>query len=357
MAIEFSCPKCQHLLRTSEEKAGLSAKCPACGSPIWVPYPHEVQAASPPADDLEFPVPPAAAPDRDAFTSDGPETHPADSADRPQEAAFEAETARVHCPNCAAENDAGDPVCRFCGSSLEGVRPSPPADWSPPPFDVSEIMSTSWRLYTQEIGLLIGCIFLAALPIIAFVLMLAIPIGIAAATLQDQAAVAVIPIGIVAIPLLFALNAAITIGTTRLYLNVAQGRPRSIGDLFFGFGEGRRFIGRTLLIMLASLASVLVATLACCFPVIIVMMCWWPAFYLLIDQDCPGGDAIGRTFEYAKQRLGQVLGVGAIAFGVVFIAGMVPYLGPILQIFATPFAALLTTVGYLRLTEQKAAFD
>jgi hypothetical protein len=364
VAIEFSCPKCQHLLRTSEDKAGLSAKCPACGSPIWVPYPHEVPPAAAAPD--EAPAPggePAAAAQANPFGSEEPGRPAGDEAViKPADADAQAvstvgQPLTVHCPNCAAANDAGAPACRFCGSSLEGVQPTAPPDWRAPRFDVSEIMSTSWRLYAQEIGLLIGCQLLSMLTMAGFVVVLAVPIAIGVAILQDQAAVLVVPIAVLALPLLFVLMAMLSIGMTRLYLNVSRGLPRSVGDMFYGFGEGRRYLGRALLIMVAALASILAGALACCIPAILIFMCWWPAMPLLLDRDCPGGDAIGRTYEFARQKFGQILGVGALAFAVWFIAGMVPYLGGILQIFAAPFAALMTTVAYLRLTEQTTAFD
>jgi len=42
VAIEFSCPHCHHVLRTGDDKAGLSAKCPACSEIIWVPLAGQV---------------------------------------------------------------------------------------------------------------------------------------------------------------------------------------------------------------------------------------------------------------------------------------------------------------------------
>lgn len=364
VAIEFSCPKCRHLLRTSEEKAGLSAKCPACGAPIWVPYPHEVPPA---ASETEGPGPPdlhPARPEPDPWGGTGLHTHSSGEAGFAHAAGSGAppepgrgERHVVHCPQCAAENDDAAPVCRFCGSSLEGVRPTAPPDWRPPRFDVSEIMSTAWRLYTQEIGLLIGCQLLFLLSIIVMEAVLGIPVVIALLALQDDAAILVIPFVVLALPFFIVAVSTMMIGLTRLYLNVARGQPRSIGDLYYGFTDGRRFIGRGLLVWITATALILVGTLLCCIPGLIVALCWWPALPLLLDRDCPAGDAIGRTYELVKQRFGAVIAVGAIAFAVQMVAAMVPYLGVILQLFAMPFALLMTSVAYLRLTDQKTAFD
>ncbi len=368
MAIEFSCPQCQHLLRTSEDKAGLSAKCPACGSPIWVPYAHEAGGPAPENVDPDAisgekvsdpfggvsSEPAQESQPQDEFASHVEDEAAADPADVPRRRAA---PAQVRCPSCAAANDVGTPVCRFCGTSLDGVEPVKEREWRPPPFDVGEIMSTAWRFYTQEIGLLIGCQLLFILTIFGMEAVIGIPIFIAAMALQDDAAIAVIPIAIIAVPFLLAGIAALTVGWTKLYLNVTRGEPRGVGDLYYGFMDGRRFLGRALLVFVAAFAVILVGMLLCCVPGLIAAMCWWPAIPLLLDRDCPGGDAIGQTYELVKRNFGQVLAVGAIAFAVQMISGMVPYLGIILQLFAIPFAMLMTTVAYLRLTEQRTAFD
>ncbi len=46
MTIEFNCPNCQKLLRTKDEKAGVKAKCPDCGTSITVPFPDDDSAAA-----------------------------------------------------------------------------------------------------------------------------------------------------------------------------------------------------------------------------------------------------------------------------------------------------------------------
>ncbi len=38
MTIEFNCPDCNKLLRTSDERAGQTANCPTCGSVVFVPH-------------------------------------------------------------------------------------------------------------------------------------------------------------------------------------------------------------------------------------------------------------------------------------------------------------------------------
>ena len=58
MVIEFHCHECDRLLRTTDDKAGLSASCPDCAAPLVVPQPddegsHEPAASSSGWDDRE----------------------------------------------------------------------------------------------------------------------------------------------------------------------------------------------------------------------------------------------------------------------------------------------------------------
>lgn len=86
MSIEFNCDHCGKLLRTSDDKAGLSAKCPECSAPITVPG---------------IPV---------SNDSDSEFNHFSDEPEAPRRS--------IKCPMCGAEVSAGDKTCRACGESL-----------------------------------------------------------------------------------------------------------------------------------------------------------------------------------------------------------------------------------------------
>ena len=390
MAIEFTCPQCDHLLRTADEKAGLSAKCPACGDAIWVPYPHEAHGRSVPDSgeledaleepedrfDLEQDVP------DDSPYEDAPSPEPppvpldgAESDETPVEADAdelvldavpveesmprrrEAPRDEVSCPNCHASNDPGATHCRICGESLEDAETVAPDGAALPKFDVNEIMSTTWRIYTDRLGLLIGAMLLGGLCVLIGMFVMGIPVVIAAVALQDAAAFVVIPALAVLFPLLIVIGTAFQVGTTRLYLNAAQGTSPSVSDIFYGFGDGRRFILRAIVLSLAMYAAVLAGFILCIFPAFLVGMVVWPAFPILLHRDPEGTDAVGMTIEFIKRDFGPVITVGAIVFGISMAAGMIPYLGAVLQLFAVPFTQLLTFVAYCRMTEQRTAID
>ncbi|MBL8852001.1 MAG: hypothetical protein JNG89_20175 [Planctomycetaceae bacterium] len=366
MAIEFSCPKCQHLLRTADDKAGLSAKCPACGEIIWVPY----SSAEPTAPASATPPPQENTPAdgyalaADAVAASDPATDAAAATDAPPTETLPRRRsgAEVNCPHCHAENDASARNCRFCGGSLEGAAPVQNEPPTIPPFDVSEIMNSAWKLYQQELGLMLGAaVIMMFLPILVVLpCMLPIVFGVSAVGANDEEAalLVIIPAVLILFPLMLALGAVMQLGTTKLYLNIARGDGPTITDLFWGFtADGRPLILPVMLVMLAAGALMIVGCLLCVAPGMLISLCWWPALPMLIDRRLTGSDAIGQTIELCKKDIGSILAVGAIAMGVQTIPSFIPYIGVILQLFAVPLAQLLIMIGYLRITRQATQFE
>ncbi len=105
-----------------------------------------------------------------------------------------------------------------------------------------EIMNSSWKLYTQELGLMIGAaVIMMILPMLV-ILPCGIPIAITAAAAKDEEAVLLIliPALIILVPILLAFTAAMQLGNMKLYLNISRGDGPTITDIFWGFSaEGR----------------------------------------------------------------------------------------------------------------------
>jgi phage FluMu protein Com len=358
VAIEFSCPHCHHVLRTGDDKAGLSAKCPACSEIIWVPLAGEATAAVTPPDeggrynlaaDQSAVVPP------DISSAGGIEDPTGQAAASPQIPRRRA-PAEVKCPNCSAANDGTAQACRYCGSSLAGAeRVAETADPSRT-ADVGEVFSTAWRVYTTRFGLLVG-VGLLVLPL-AFV---AILIGTAPAVIfvkvLEEAnvinrATAEVIGPLCTLPLLALALATLVIGAIKLHLNVAGGAPAGVGDLFYGFSrEGLQLIPGLLLIWVMMLLSSIV---------VIGPMLLWPMIYLHIDQRMPLRDTLFHYYVRMHPHFGFTLLVGLVLGAIGGMLSILTYpccIGIFLFPFVQPFKSTLAAVGYLRWSGQRAAFD
>jgi uncharacterized RDD family membrane protein YckC/phage FluMu protein Com len=106
--IEFSCRACEASLSTTDDRAGMTAKCPSCGELITVPAPP--QAGSQASDAL---------PGRDfADEADAQSTwHPPFSGSREQA-----------CPMCGASNPLATSHCSACGENLGSQQVSSAGD-------------------------------------------------------------------------------------------------------------------------------------------------------------------------------------------------------------------------------------
>lgn len=101
MTIEFRCPTCDRLLKTSDDRAGSRAKCPDCGERVVVPDSPSGDFGS---DDVSLEAPAAA-----TGASEGTKT----------------------CPMCGEVIKAAAVRCRFCGEELEGASPAPSSHLAP----------------------------------------------------------------------------------------------------------------------------------------------------------------------------------------------------------------------------------
>ncbi len=269
--IEFRCDSCEKLLRVGDDKAGSRAKCPSCAAILLIPGAvTEAQASFA------------------ALIGNSTQTPEPDPYRAP-----EVDDTKV-CPYCSETIKAAAAKCRFCGEQLvqEDVR-------LPRKFDIGKIIGHRWEVFLKSPALVVCTTFVTAfLPPLFFVLL---PIGflfVAGIGMgqRQQPADELLVIGFVgAIALCtigFLLSSAVLhAGMLKVHEKLVRDVPTSFGEMFIPLSDFGKVVG--LGIVLGGVY--LVGTVACVIPGVIVALMYWPAIFLIHDEDCGVFESMARA--------------------------------------------------------------
>lgn len=220
-------------------------------------------------------------------------------------------------------------------------------------IEAGDVISTSWEIFKRDMGLVIAgwlvfnvLNFASSLPQSVFDIVGGVFDGQGD---KDTGAVFHI-LGVCLMPLGLAGQVFFQAGLIRFLLNVVRGEPMNIGDLFTGGRFFWRLLGSTIIYGLI----VVVGTMACIVPGIILALMFAPFGYLLVDEDLPGIDCIGKSREVTKDNLGALFLLAIAAFGINVLGILALCIG---TIFTGPLTTLFFAVAYCKMTGQRTAED
>ncbi|HEV7222524.1 MAG TPA: hypothetical protein VGN42_07470 [Pirellulales bacterium] len=337
MPIEFRCHQCGKLLRVADETAGRQAKCPACGVVQQIP------AASPaPMEPPVRALPPAAAPTGDPF---GAMPLPPPKPGGEQN------------PYQSPPSYPGQGAYGFAGGEAHA------APYRRTPIDVGDVLTRTWEIYKDQMGLCIGCVMLCGVINYAtqFVGQI-INTGMEAAQLPLGVVVSTNVVLLIG-QLVFQLW--ISVGQTMLLLKIARGEAASIGVIF----EGGRYLLPTILASLAFGLGIFALVAICAIvaglaylatkepavavvvfvaiylvPGIYASLTFMQYFYLIVDRDLGAIESLTASREITQGNKLSIFAVGLIG-GALYLAGaLVCCVG---AIFTGPYVVLSFTVMYL----------
>lgn len=329
MAITFNCAACGKSLTTTDDKAGRKAKCPGCGEVVTVPGPpvdEELGDAEDrgEVDDNEFGnLPARSAPTRDS----GSKT----------------------CPMCGAENPRRAKTCTACGEKFEEVEEEQAGPRQPRIIDPGEVISASWKIYKNELGLVLGSVVVFILVSTAGAIPMYVVMAMAFGQIQQgqDPGMLFTLMNLLQIPyivLIWFLN----IGVSKVLFKVARGKETSIGEIFSGGPYFGRMIGASIIFsILTGIGGVM-----CLIPGIIVMLMFWPYVYVLIDENPSGVDCLWRAKEITQGNWGASFILALVMFGLILLGYMALCIG---IIFTIPLASLMFAVAYCHMTGQRTA--
>lgn len=408
MTISFPCTGCGRTLRTPDDKAGLEAPCPSCGTLVTVPSPSTDDEDHAEFDrDIEATVggqasTAAGATSVDPFTamfeSRGKGTSRVEAVRMVPEPPVESESPcpvcgtlndstalkcrscgealGLPCPSCHAPNPAQAGRCHACGSLL-GFRGSRPDSLNP-----GEALSAAWKLFGDNLGVCIGSslLFMVLTLVQNVFTQLGLPIVLAAIEPPgggppDHAQVAILlSAGVVVWFVLLALGIYLQAGMNHLFYRLALHGEADLSQMFLVPRFGKIFIASVVLwfaIAITLSISIVPAFVLgfsvrasldrpeVFFPVAflglipffgVLLVCsrfWYYIFVILDDPQVGPLQAIGRSWTIVSGNMVNLIGT-LILFFLVTMAGVcVCYMGLIATI---PLAMLMNAIGYLQLT-------
>jgi hypothetical protein len=238
-------------------------------------------------------------------------------------------------------------------------------DLGPIRFTIGEVVSRSWELYRLRTG---ECILAVVLWMVLYVVgqgLYLLVLKLASRTVPALVFLAVLTV------LVFHLW--ITVGLSRVLLDIVRGRAANLGGIFAGGRHLLRMFFATLLFflvlmgagILVMIPSIFVASLVRRSPAVeqaltlvgvlsgyavLVIVALRMAMYgcLIIERDCGALESLGLSYRMTKDRVGRLFVIALLAW-VVSVCGLLACGVGIL--FTAPLSWLLLIVSYVALAD------
>ncbi len=311
MSIEFTCSSCGQQLRVSDDAAGKRAKCPKCSQINFIPTPAPETESDP--DELRM------APEEPRYDrSDSPFSQsPPNPYSAPQTGAGPAGIAATSSP--------------FAGGKICNV-----------PTDIGSILNYAFAVWQQNLGLLVGA------TVVVGVISVGISWGIsgAAAVLQHlrQDELALV-LNVLGYAVSWMVQTFLGIGMTQLTLKLARQQPVEFGELFSGGPRFLPVLGVSILFGLAVAGGFIMLII----PGIIVLLMWWPCYYLVVEDKATVTESFGVARSITEYNMGTTFLCWIVGFGISMLGCCACYVG---LLFAAPLVNMMMTTAYLMMSGQ-----
>jgi len=310
MPIEFNCPNCQQQLRVPDDAAGKQAKCPRCESIADVPSTERQSGTSPFSDaNAASAVPPSSFKPTPTKHEDNPYSSPsAGSYDKPQFA-----------------SDSGEVRNQI--------------------VDAGSVIGYSIEIWKANLGLLVGVFVVVSA--ISYAMAFALEILQAALQQQNNNDMAIVLVFAVIVGNLVsnAIQIYLGIGQAQIALKLARRQPAEFGDLFQGGSRFWPVVGGAILAVIALFLGLLM----CIVPAILLMLFYWPFYFLIVDEKTGVFDSFSTAQEVTRGNIGTTFLLWLTGLGIIILGLLALCIG---VIFAAPLVTMIWATAYLMMSGQ-----
>lgn len=357
MPIEFRCPTCDQQLRVPDAAAGKNAKCPKCQAIVSVPGassppPLTPPASTPPQKPFEAP------PSRDAFSTPTGGSFGAAPSSNPFGQSPGASPFGGGAGGGGGGNPFGAGASNPFASEPKGPTISSNPYASPTAYpepgrplnaqgighqvvEIGDIMNHSMTVWQNNLGLLAGTTF------VVFIIGQAIAQGssvVQFALMSNKMEELAIVLAFITQFVSIAAGVFLGIGQVQISLKLARYQRAEFGDLFKGGSRFLPTLGITLLISLGLVAGCVVLVGG-----IVLLLFFWPAYYLVIDEKCGVFDSFGVAAKITEQNKLTSFIMWLLSIGIVILGFLACFIG---MFFAAPLVSLLNVTAYLMMSGQ-----
>ncbi len=137
-----------------------------------------------------------------------------------------------------------------------------------------------------------------------------------------------------------AISIFLGIGQAQITLKLLRGQAAQFGDLFAGGPLFLPVLGASLLAGLA----VWVGLMACVVPGLLLILLFWPFYWLVVDQKTGVFESFGVAFSIAKVNAGTSIILMLVSLGIMLLGFIALGIG---LLFAAPLVGMITGTAYL----------
>lgn len=305
MPIEFRCTQCHNLLRVPDESAGAQARCPQCSAIITVPAAGS--EGQPPAGENPFsPGGQRPADQSSGFESVNPYSSPASGYDQP------------HATGAVGQEMVATPV------------------------DAGSVINHAWEVWKSNLLLLVGVTTVVFVFSFGFGIFQAFVTEVFESQGNEEVG-AVVGFGLSIFGNL--VQMFLEIGKVIIVLKLLRGQPAEFSDLFSGGSVFLSVFGASILAGIA----IVVGFLACIVPGILLLLFFWPFYYLIIDRKAGAIESFGMAYPFAKANVGTTFVLWLASIGIMIVGFLTICIG---VLFAAALVSVMWGAAYLMMSGQ-----